>query len=105
VADNNNAQAIRVVNEKIRPAADRIVQTYNFMKDLQAQYGAQNWAALFPATADVVLDGSAVDGRNPLTNADVANVITALGAFLAFMEATANLNRDRFLKAAVNPER
>lgn len=105
MADNVNPQAVLVVNTKIRPAADRIMQTYNFMKSLQAQFTAQNWAALFPADAGVIMDGSAQDGRSIITNTDINNIITALTAFLTHMEATSNQNRDRYLKAAVNPER
>lgn len=107
MANNINVQAIRVSNEKIRPASDRILQTYFFMKSLQAEYVAQNWADLFPVgdpTGEIV-DNSRVDGRPIITNADVNNVITALGAFLAFMEATSNQQLNRFLKVSVNPER
>jgi hypothetical protein len=32
-------------------------------------------------------------------------VITALGGFITFMEANANQQLNRFLKASVNPER
>ena len=107
MADNVNPQAIRVANEKIRPSSDKILQVYFFMKIMQAEFTAQNWAALFP-TADPtgeIKDGADVDGRVKITNADVNNVITALGAFITFMEATGNQQLNRFLKVAVNPER
>ena len=34
---NTNPQAVRVTNEKIRPAADRFGQLYNYLKALQAE--------------------------------------------------------------------
>lgn len=107
MADNTNVQAIRVTNEKVRPNADLLLQVYNRMKAVQAEYTAQGWATLFP-TADPtgeVLDGARQDGRTKVTNADINNAITALGAFITFMEATTNLQVTRFLKVAVNPER
>jgi hypothetical protein len=106
MADNTNAQAIRVANEKVRPCSDKILQVYFFMKTMQAEYAAQNWAALFP-TGDPtgeIIDGARQDGRSVITNADVNNVITALGAFITHIEASTNQQRDRYLKVAVNPE-
>lgn len=107
MADNINAEAILVANTKVRPASDLILQIYFKMKILQALHASQNWTALFPSgdPTGVIIDGSAQDGRNPITNGDVNNVITALGGFLTFMEATSSQQLNRFLTVAVNPER
>lgn len=107
MANNTDPMAVRVSNEKVRPACDRILQTYFYMKSLQSEYTAQNWAALFPSADPTgeLIDQARTDGRQVLTNADVNNVITALGAFISFMEATTNQQLNRFLKASVNPER
>lgn len=107
MADNTSAQAVKISNEKIRPAADYILQTYFFMKTLQAQYAAQAWAAEFPVgdPTGVLIDGAQTDGREIITNGDVNAVVTALGAFITFMEATSNQQLNRFLKVAVNPEK
>lgn len=107
MADNTNAQAIEICNQKIRVAAEKILGTYHFMKMLQMEYTAQNWAALFPAgdPTGEIIDQSRVDGRPIITNGNVNDVITALGAFISWMEATSNQQRDRFLKVAPNPER
>ena len=102
---NANPQAVRIANEKIRPAADRFGQLYNFVKALQAEGIAESWLTLFPATADVLTDGSEVDGRAPITNTDVRSFITLVGTFITYMEQTANANRDLTLRIAVNPER
>ena len=107
MADNTNVQAVRVVNEKIRPSADLILQTYFFMKTMQAQYVAQDWATLFPAgdPTGEIIDGARIDGRKPITNSDVNDVVTALGAFLTFMEQNTSQQLNRFLTVSVNPER
>lgn len=107
MADNTNAQAVKVANEKVRPAADRILQTYFLMKSLQSEYTAQGWSSLFPSgdpTGELV-DGARTDGRAVVQNQDINAVITALGAFITFMEATSNQQLNRFLKISVNAER
>ncbi len=107
MADNTSPQAVLVANTKVRPACDRILQTYFYMKSLQAEYTAQNWAALFPSgdPTGEIIDGARTDGRTIVTNTDINAVITALGAFITFMEATTNQQLNRFLKPSVNGER
>lgn len=106
MADNTNPQAIRVVNEKVRPSADKIIQIYFFMKVMQAEYASQGWSALFPVgdPSGEVKDGAATDGRTIVTNGEVNDAITALGAFITFMEQNTNQQLNRFLAVAVNPE-
>jgi hypothetical protein len=106
VADNTNAQAIKVSNEKVRPACDKILQIYFIMKALQSEFTAQGWSALFPVADPTgeVKDGAATDGRTVVTNQSVQDIFTALSAFITHMEASTNLNLNRYLKAAVNPE-
>ncbi len=103
---NTNAQAIKIANEKIRPLADALAQLYNRIKSAQIEYAAENWGGLFPADAEVVVDGSATDGRTIITNTDVRNfMLTDAVAVLTQLEASANAGRDRVFKIAVNPER
>lgn len=102
---NTNPQAVLIANSKIRVAADRMGQLYNYFKALQAEAQAENWTGMFPADGDIIVDGSAIDGRAPITNTDVNNFITAAGAFITFMEQAANANRNLILRMAVNPER
>jgi len=101
---NTNPQAILVANSKVRPAADRFGQLYGFLKILQVEVAAENWLILFPADNEIVVDGSAVDGRTPITNNDVRAFITLAGAYLTFMEQSANANLNLTMKIAVNPE-
>jgi hypothetical protein len=102
---NTSPQAVRIANEKIRPAADRFGQLYNYLKALQAEAAAESWLTLFPNDSQLVVDGSAEDGRAPITNLDVRSFITLADAYITFMEQASNLNRDLVLKIAVNPER
>lgn len=106
MADNVNPEAKRIANEKVRPLSDTLLRIYFMMKSAQAEYAAQGWAALFPSgdPTGEVIDGARQDGRHLVTNADVNDVFSALGAFIAFMEATSNQQLNRFLKVSVNPE-
>ena len=103
---NTNPQAIRVANEKIRPLADRFGQLYNYCKALQAEAIAEGWAGMFVGGAgNAVMDGSDVDGRAIITDADVASFITDVSSFITDMETASNARRNRALKIAVNPEK
>jgi hypothetical protein len=102
---NTNPQAIAVANGKIRVAADRMGQLYNFYKALQAEGTAEGWLTLFPADAEVVVDGAAADGRAVISNQEVRDFIADVTAFITWIEANGNLIRNRALKIAVNPER
>ena len=89
---------------KIRPGADRLGKTYNYLKSLQAELQAQGWAAQFDSTATTVDDGSVSDGRPVLTNADVTNFFALVGTFLTYMEQTSNANRNLTMKVGPNTE-
>ncbi len=102
---NTNPQAIRVSNEKLRVAADKLGQLYNLSKSLQAEYIAENWPALFPNDSELIVDGSAEDGRTPITNADILALMTTIGDVITLLEADTFAKRNNVLKVAVNPER
>lgn len=101
---NTNPQAVLIANTKIRVAADRFGQLYGYLKILQAEAGAEGWLGLFPADAELIVDGSAQDGRTPVTNNDMRAFITLAGAYITFMEQTSNANLNLTMKIAVNPE-
>jgi UDP-N-acetylglucosamine enolpyruvyl transferase len=54
---------------------------------------------------NTIMDGSDVDGRTIITDADVTAFITDISTFITDMEAASNARRNRALKIAVNPER
>ncbi len=102
---NTNPQAIRFCDEQMRPLADKLAQLYNLAKALQADAAANGLVALFPADGQAIADSSSVDGRNPITNTDINNLIALVTSFINFMEASANANRNLVHKIAVNPVR
>lgn len=100
---NTNPQAVKVANERIRPLADLFMQLYNRLKSAQIEYTAEGWSTLFPADTTLIGDGSDVDGRTPITNADVRNfMLTDAVGFLNLLEANTNVIRDRVAKISVN---
>lgn len=102
---NSNPQAIVIANTKIRPLADRMARLYNAFKSAQIEFAAEGWGTLFPNDSEVIVDGSAEDGRTPITNADVrAFMLTDAVAFLNALEASTNAGRDRVFKISPNPE-
>jgi hypothetical protein len=103
---NTNPQAILIANEKIRPLADRFGQLYNLCKALQAEYVAEDWGTLFPADSEIIVDGSAQDGRAQITNNEARTfMLTVASGLITTMEASSNLQRNLTLKIAVNPEK
>lgn len=103
---NSNPQAVRIANEKIRPLTDKMAGLYDALKSAQIEFTAENWTELFPNDAEVIVDGSATDGRTPITNAEVrAFMLTDAVAFLTALEASSNAGRNRVFKIATNPTR
>jgi hypothetical protein len=101
---NLNPQAVTIANTKIRPLADRMAQLYTAIKTAQIEYTAEGWGSLFPNDSEVIVDGSATDGRTPITNADVRSfMLTDAVAFLTALEASSNAGRDRVHKISPNP--
>jgi hypothetical protein len=102
---NTNPQAVFVANAKIRPLADLMGKLYNRLKSAQIEYTAEGWATLFPADSEIIMDGSDLDGRTPITNSDIRTfMLTDAPAFLTALEASTNAGRNRVFKIAVNPE-
>src|SRR5262245_65606542 len=84
-----------------RSMADRLVQAYQMAAGLKQAWFATGVNTKFPNDDSLVDDGSAVDGRSPLTGADVNNVVSVTVSFVAQMEQAGVL--DILIKAAVNP--
>lgn len=101
---NTNVQAVRISNEKIRPLADRLGQIYNLLKAVQAEAAAEGWLSMFPNDSEAIVDGSATDGRTPITNADVRSMLTGVGlGYITLLEQNSNAHLNNVLKIAVNP--
>lgn len=103
----DTARAVKIANERIRPAADRLGQTYFLYTMLLKLAAAENWPALFGQfnEKDPLQDGSVIDGRNPITPESIKALIVSMQTFVDFMDANDGALRDLVLKIAVNPER
>ncbi len=99
--DNSNAEAVKFANEKVRVAADTLKSAYLTAKAVVDEWTANNLGTLFPL-ADTVVDGSATDGRHPVTGNDVTLIITLASALVADYEADANTKLNGILNVAVN---
>lgn len=94
--------AILFCNSSIRPAADKLIQLYNFAKNIQANFTAKGLSSLFPNDTSLIVDGSAQDGRTQITGFDANVVLSWLGSFITSMEATSNTQLNQVGKVAVN---
>ena len=97
-------QQAYVMNNKVRPAADRLGKTYNYFKALQAEYTAQGWSTLFGSTGTTLDDGSVSDGRPLITDTDITNFFAIVGTFITYMEATSFANRNLTVKIGPNSD-
>jgi len=102
MADITNPEAVRFCNERVRVAADKLATAYLFAKAVSAEWYANNLGELLPVSADPVIDGSAADGRHPITGNDVSNLITRLSELVADYEANDNAKLNTILGIAVN---
>lgn len=105
---NTDPRAIRIVNEYMRPGADRFVGMVNQAQGLAQLAKVQDSASVFPLSRDVVADGAEQDGRPPASNADALALFGATQALIVFANTPiAELGgltpMDAFAKFAVNP--
>lgn len=105
MADVTDPQAVRFCNERVRPAADRFAQLYYWCVSLRDEWTAQDIAGLIPNSTDVVLDGSATDGRPIITGADVHAVKDRVVEFLDNLDADTAAKLNEILAVSVNPTR
>lgn len=97
--------AVAFSNEKIRQGADRLAQMYYMAKAITQEWTAnpQLATAIAYDNPGVIVDGSATDGRNPVTGIEANNIITRLGEFVSDMEANGNAKLNTVLGVAVRP--
>ena len=110
MADITNPEAIRFANERIRPMADALAQAYYSAKLFIDEWDANSMNTLITNTnQDTFIDGSAVDGRHPVTGADARRIYDVASALVLDFEATINTTAKAKLKyaleVAVNPQR
>ncbi len=89
MADITNAQTIKFCNERLRPAADRLISAIRTLEQMRAEYVAKGIGALVAGSgelqASTVADGSATDGRTPLTGYDVDLASNSSATIIAWL--------------------
>lgn len=104
MADITDSEAIKFCNEEVRPAADKLAQAYKFVKTVVDKWNANSMSTKIPDNAaDDIIDGSATDGRHPLTGEDVNLLVTRCQELITDYEATSNAKLNTIIKVAVNP--
>ena len=96
-------QAIRFCNERVRVAADKFGQLYNWCVSVQNEWAAQGIGALIPNDSSPIIDGAQTDGRPLITGADVNTLAARVTEFISLLEANTNAKLNHILKVAVNP--
>lgn len=100
--DITNPEAVRFCNEKARVLADLATRYYYTSLALLNEWDATGMGATIPNTADVVADGSDVDGRSRITGAMVHGLHDHVQAMVADLGANNNLKLDTLLQIEVN---
>jgi len=102
MADITDPEAVRFCNEVIRPLADTATRYYYAALAAINVWEATGMAAKIPNAANVVVDGSAQDGRSPITGAKVNGLKNHVAAMLADLQAGGNAKLNVLLQIEVN---
>ena len=97
-----NVEAVKFSNERIRVAANKINAAYKFGNEVLAEWTANGGASLIPNTSDNIVDGSAIDGRHPITGVDANNIINRLSELKADYEEFSSAKLNTILAVATN---
>lgn len=105
MANITNPEAVKFANEQVRRMNDMHVAHYRTCKQFKANYDAAVMGNIFTTNGDVVVDGSATDGRHSLTTFDVNNVYARAAEVIADYEASSNtkLNQANVIAVNTNP--
>ena len=102
MADNINPQAVKFANEKVRILADSLLTAIMTARELKSIYDANTLDSIFPATADLIADGSDLDGRFRITNNVVRAMYTAATDILTWAGTGTPTREARLRTIAVN---
>jgi hypothetical protein len=90
VPDITNPQIVKFANEKARVLADAADSFYSTCKRFQQEWAAAVAAGVtFPATADLLADGSDVDGRKRVTANQLQGLKSLADAMVTWFETGA----------------
>jgi hypothetical protein len=105
-----DAEAITFSNEKIRVAADKLSQAYNFANQVLDEWNARSMSSVITNTSDVIEDGShstaspAPDGRPSITGIQATNIINRVSELITDYEASSNAKLNTLLQVSSNPQ-
>jgi hypothetical protein len=102
MADITNPQAVRFCNERVRLAADKFAQLYNWCIAVRNEWTAQDIASLIPNDASAIIDGAQTDGRPLITGADVHTIKDRVVELIGLLEANTSEKLNEILRVAVN---
>lgn len=111
---NTDPRAVNVVNNFVRPGADRFVSMVFEAQALLKVASVQGTQGLFPGNAEQVEDGAPADGRPAVSNLDVLAVLAATQMLTVFANSKLQTGNpaldnitvlDAFIKCSVNPVR
>lgn len=98
-----NPQAVKFSNERVRALADAAAKYYWAAKAFASEWNATGMSSLIPNDpVETVVDGSAEDGRTPITGRDINNLKGHTDAMVADLEANSNLKLNILLGIEVN---
>ena len=94
---NTDPQVIAFANTRVRPMADRMFSLYLESQAFLAEYTAGDIGTQIDTAGagEILVDGSAVDGRTEITGGDIYNLVGAVQEFIDFVENGAVTTADR----------
>lgn len=95
-------EAVRFSNERARTLADAAARYYFAAKAFTLEWDATSMGSKIPNAADTIIDGSATDGRTPITGANVNGLKTHVDAMVTDLEANGNTKLNILLAIEVN---
>lgn len=100
----DNPQAVRWSNERTRTAANALASVFYRMEKYLDDRTAQGISAVMTPLGDTIVDGSATDGRAPITGQDEADLAALMTTLRNAFRANNNARLTTVLKISVNPE-
>ena len=95
-------EAVRFANESVRTLADVATRYYYAARAFQNEWDASGMGTKIPDVSELVVDGSATDGRTPITGANCHQLQGHISTMLADLEATSNQKLNILLQIEVN---
>ena len=99
---NTNPQVITFCNAHARPMADSMASNYWTAKKIITEWNSLNLAALILNDGTLIEDGSATDGRSPITGQMVTSIIVRATEIVTDYEAAGNAKLNTISQVAVN---